>query len=106
MATKAELSRKRWALYDLYRAVRSVEDAQIDSTALRTAMEDLESEVLAICVPCLICRRQFLVPVLVGSDTTPEGCLCAQCDEAVMRDSGYDGEPTQTIMVTDQPSSP
>lgn len=89
MATKSELWLKRYALYDLERAARSLDTAGVDATAVQASIADLESEVLAICVPCLICRQQFLQPVLVGDSNTPEAVVCASCmaevtDEVVL----------------------
>jgi hypothetical protein len=104
MATRSELWRKRYALYDLRRAASSLDDAGIDATAVQAAAADLESEVLAIVVPCLICRNQFLQPALVGDDSTPEAVICGPCNDLVTDEVARLDDATMEIEA--QSSSP
>jgi hypothetical protein len=107
MATRSELWRKRYALYDLRRAASSLDDAGVDATAVQAAAADLESEVLAIVVPCLVCRNQFLQPALVGDDSTPEAVICGPCSDWLMAEvekdhQGITDDTMSMEIVTDQ----
>jgi hypothetical protein len=85
-----------------------MESAGIPCDALKLSLEDLQSEVVTISVPCLLCARQFVVPVLVGSYSMPESTLCTACDQSAASDSEpelSEDDQTAVLLVTDEPAT-
>jgi len=99
---------------DALRAVRAAQVAlaatgRVDEArAVNLIVRDLADEQVVLRIPCVVCRDRFAVQVAVDQDTTPDICLCVDCDDLISRGGGGVGNHVRRtgIFVNDKPFVP